>query len=89
MARELEMSLGKANYCVRALLGKGFVKIRNFRRSTNKHGYVYLLTPAGVAAKAELTRDFLVWKRAEYDELRLEIERLQRDAAKTTETEAT
>jgi EPS-associated MarR family transcriptional regulator len=79
MARELGVSLGKANYCLHALLGKGFVKIQNFRRSTNKRGYVYLLTPEGVAAKAELTRQFLARKREEYDELRLEIERLERE----------
>lgn len=79
MARELGMSLGKANYCLRALLGKGFVKVHNFRNSPNKRGYAYLLTPKGVAAKADLTRHFLARKREEYDILRLEIERLQRE----------
>jgi EPS-associated MarR family transcriptional regulator len=82
MSRELGVSLGKANYCLRALLSKGFVKVQNFRNSTNKRGYVYLLTPEGVAAKASLTRDFLVRKREEYDALRLEIERLQRESEK-------
>jgi EPS-associated MarR family transcriptional regulator len=77
LASALGMSLGKANYVVRALLGKGFVKIKKFRHSRNKSGYAYLLTPEGVAAKAELTRHFLARKMAEYDELRLEIERLQ------------
>ena len=77
MARELGVSLGKTHYCLRALLGKGFVKVQNFRHSTNKRGYVYLLTPEGVAAKADLTRDFLLRKRQEYDALRLEIERLE------------
>jgi len=71
------MSLGKANYLLQALLAKGFVKVQNFRNSSNKRGYVYLLTPAGVAAKAELTRHFLVLKTAEYNALRLEIERLR------------
>lgn len=80
MAREMGVSLGKANYCLRALLGKGFVKAQNFRRSTHKRGYVYLLTPEGVAAKARLTRHFLERKREEYDALRLEIERLQRES---------
>ena len=74
------VSLGKTNYCVRALLGKGFVKVQNFRNSTHKRGYVYLLTPEGVAAKASLTRHFLARKREEYDALRLEIERLQRES---------
>lgn len=71
------MSLGKANYVLRALLGKGFVKVQNFRNSSNKRAYAYLLTPEGVAAKAELTRQFLARKLEEYDALRLEIERLQ------------
>lgn len=77
IARELGMSLGKANYCLRALLAKGFVKIHNFRNSTNKRAYAYLLTPEGVVAKAELTRHFLARKIEEYDALRLEIERLR------------
>ncbi len=77
MARELGMSVGKANYLLRALLAKGFVKIQNFRNSSNKRGYAYLLTPEGVAAKTELTRRFLAQKIEEYDALRLEIERLR------------
>lgn len=77
MAIELGMSLGKANYVLRALLGKGFVKVRNFRNSSNKRSYAYLLTAEGVVAKAELTRRFLARKIEEYDALRLEIERLR------------
>jgi EPS-associated MarR family transcriptional regulator len=80
IAREMGVSLGKANYCLRALVGKGFVKVQNFRNSTNKRGYLYLLTPEGAAAKASLTRNFLVVKRAEYDALRLELEKLQRES---------
>src|SRR4051812_48754051 len=80
MAQELGVSLGKANYCLHALLEKGFVKIQNFRKSTAKRGYVYLLTAEGLSAKAKLTRDFLNIKREEYDALRLEIERLQRES---------
>jgi EPS-associated MarR family transcriptional regulator len=79
MAQALGVSVGKTNYCLRALLGKGFVKVQNFRRSTHKLGYVYLLTPEGVAAKAELTRAFLARKREEYEALRLEIQRLQQE----------
>jgi len=86
MARELGVSLGKTNYCLRALLGKGFVKAQNFRNSTNKRGYLYLVTPEGLAAKTDLTRKFLARKREEYDALRLEIERLQREGAGTAET---
>ena len=80
MARELGVSLGKTNYCLRALLGKGFVKVQNFRNSTNKRAYAYLLTSEGVAAKAALTRQFLARKRQEYDALKLEVERLQQES---------
>ena len=80
MAHELGMSLGKANYVLQALLAKGFLKIQNFRSSGNKRGYAYLLTPKGVAAKAELTKHFLARKMEEYDALRLEIERLQAES---------
>lgn len=83
MAHEMGVSVGKANYCMRALVGKGFVKVRNFRNSPNKRGYVYLLTPEGMAAKADLTRRFLEVKRAEFDALRLEIEELQRESGTT------
>jgi MarR family transcriptional regulator, temperature-dependent positive regulator of motility len=85
MAREMGVSLGKANYCLRALIGKGFVKVQNFRNSTNKRAYLYLLTPDGVAAKANLTRDFLARKREEYDALRLEVERLQQESESAVE----
>ncbi len=81
VAHELGMSLGKANYVLRALLDKGLVKVQNFRNSQNKRGYAYLLTPEGVAAKAELTRAFLERKIEEYDALRLEIERLKAESA--------
>lgn len=88
MAREMGVSLGKANYCLRALVHKGFVKVQNFRNSANKRAYVYLLTPDGVAAKASLTRDFLARKREEYDALRLELERLQRESESAAEKAA-
>ena len=75
------MSLGKANYVLRALLGKGLVKAQNFRNSSNKRGYAYILTPDGLSVKAELTRRFLAVKIAEYDALRLDIERLRMESA--------
>ena len=74
------VSLGKANYCLRALIAKGFVKAKNYRKSGNKLAYLYLLTPAGVAAKAELTRQFLARKVKEYEVLRQEIEGLERES---------
>jgi EPS-associated MarR family transcriptional regulator len=79
VAAELGMSLGKANYLFKALLDKGFLKIQNFRNSSNKRAYAYLLTPEGVAAKADLTRKFLARKIVEYDALKLEIERLRQE----------
>ena len=86
MAQELGMSLGKANYVLKALLAKGFVKAQNFRNSTSKRSYAYLITPEGVSAKADLTRQFLARKIAEYDSLKLEIEQLNNESDKTVET---
>lgn len=77
VANSLGMSLGKVNYCIKALMEKGFVKAENYRNSSNKLAYFYLLTPSGITAKAELTRQFLARKMREYDELKLEIERLR------------
>lgn len=79
VAVSLGMSLGKVNYCLQALIQKGFVKAENYRNSSNKLAYFYLLTASGIAAKADLTRKFLSRKMKEYDELRLEIERLQHE----------
>ena len=76
MADALGVSLGKANYCLRALLDKGLIKMQNFRNSQNKRAYAYLLTPAGIAARAELTLRFLQVKIAEYESLKQEIEAL-------------
>ena len=77
LAEALGVSLGKTNYCLKALMGKGLVKMRNFKNSQKKVSYAYLLTPAGVAEKAELTARFLKMKMAEYEQLRQEIELLQ------------
>lgn len=79
LSQALGVSLGKTNYCIRALLDKGLIKMQNFRNSDNKLAYAYLLTPAGVAAKADLTRRFLQFKLQEYEHLRREIEQLQRE----------
>src|SRR4026209_77343 len=80
VASSLGMSLGKANYCLRALMEKGFVKVENYRNSTNKLAYFYLLTPSGVSAKSEMTRQFLTRKMREYEELRAEIEQLKQES---------
>jgi EPS-associated MarR family transcriptional regulator len=73
-AEALGVSLGKANYCFRALMQKGWVKARNFRNSKNKIGYVYLLTPQGIEEKMRVTRRFLDRKLREYDSLVVELE---------------
>ena len=80
VAHALGMSLGKANYVLKALLNNGLVKVRNFRNSQNKRGYAYLLTPEGLVTKAELSRRFLARKIAECEALRLEIELLQEES---------
>ena len=81
LAQALGVSLGKANYCLRALVDRGWVKVRNFRANPNKLAYAYLLTPAGLDGKARLTVRFLKRKLDEYDLLRAEIEQLRREAA--------
>jgi len=77
LADALGVSLGKANYCLKALLDKGFIKMQSFRKSPNKLAYAYLLTPGGIAEKAGLTVRFLARKVAEYESLTLEIEALK------------
>src|SRR5690606_32719323 len=83
LSQALGISLGKTNYCMRALLDKGLIKMQNFRNNDNKFGYAYLLTPAGIATKAELTRNFLKIKIREYEVLRQEIEQLKTEASRT------
>ena len=77
IAEELGVSLGKANYCLKALMNKGHIKAQNFKNSRNKTAYLYLLTPKGVKAKTRITVACLQRKIAEYEELRDEIENLQ------------
>ena len=73
MARELGFSLGKLNYCLKALKAKGLIKIKNFKRNPNKLNYAYILTPKGVTEKTKLTINFMKRKMKEYDELKKEI----------------
>lgn len=77
LARALGISLGGLNYCLQALLDKGWVKIHNFQNSKRKLAYAYLLTPTGIAEKAALTGRFLMRKMREYEALKAEIESLQ------------
>lgn len=77
LAYTLGVSVGKINFCMQALVSKGWVKINNFRRSDNKLAYAYLLTPGGVVAKAAMTREFLERKEQEFETLQQEIQRLR------------
>lgn len=79
LARALGVSLGKVNYCIRALIEKGWLKMRNFRNSSNKSAYAYVLTPFGIDEKVRVTYAFLKRKVAEYDTLAQEIETLTRE----------
>ena len=75
--------MGKTNYCLKALLGKGFIKMQRFQKSSNKLAYAYLLTPVGITEKAGLTMRFLAHKVAEFESLTLEIEALKSEANQT------
>jgi EPS-associated MarR family transcriptional regulator len=77
LAERMGVSVGKVNYCLRAMVDKGWVKANNFRRSDNKLAYVYLLTPTGASAKLRLTRDFLARKEQEFERLQHEIAALR------------
>ena len=79
LARRLGISLGKVNFCLKALIAKGCLKVNNFRSNENKLAYAYLLTPHGVEQKARMTVEFLQIKTREYERLRMEIEELRRD----------
>jgi len=75
LAAELNFSLGKLNYCLRALRAKGLIKIQNFKKNKKKIGYFYMITPKGISAKTKLTLRFMKRKMQEYDELKQEIEK--------------
>ena len=79
LSRELGLSLGKLNYCLKSLVDKGWVKIENFTHSKNKQRYIYLVTPQGIFEKARMTREFLNRKIKEYEALRLEIDLLKNE----------
>ena len=77
LAQKLGISVGGLNYCLNALIDKGFVKVSNFQQSKNKFKYVYLLTPKGISEKVSMTSRFLKRKMDEYDALKGEIESLK------------
>ena len=74
-AEELDLSLGKLNYCLKELKKKGFIKINNFRNSKNKLKYAYILTPRGLSEKTKVTINFMKLKMKEYDELKKELKK--------------
>jgi len=75
LAEELGFSLGKLNYCLKALKSKGLIKIDNFRKNPNKINYIYVLTPKGISEKTKLTINFMKRKMQEYDELKTELKK--------------
>jgi EPS-associated MarR family transcriptional regulator len=87
IAERLGLSTSGLNYCLKALIDKGLVKMQNFSQSKNKFGYVYLLTPSGMAQKAALTSRFLKRKMQEYEALKAEIDALQAEAGRASSVE--
>jgi EPS-associated MarR family transcriptional regulator len=83
LATELGISVGKANFCLQALIEKGLIKANNFKNSSNKKAYMYLLTRRGIEEKAKITAQFLVRKVAEYEALEKEIEQLRQYVEKS------
>jgi len=82
LSQEMEVSLGKINYCMKKLIEKGSIKLSSFSHNPNKVGYAYLLTPKGLEEKARLTLSFLKIKMEEYEMLKDEISKLKQDAEK-------
>ena len=77
LAKGTGLSLGKLNYCLKALKEKGLVKIKNFHKNPNKIGYIYILTPKGVSVKTRLTINFMKKKMKEYDQLKMELDKIK------------
>ena len=75
LADDLKFSLGKLNYCIKALKKKGLIKIENFKKNPKKINYIYILTPKGISEKTKLTINFMKRKMKEYDELKKELKR--------------
>ena len=84
LSREMCVSLGKVNYCIKKLTEKGLIKLSNFTNNQNKIGYVYILTPGGIEEKSRLTFSFLKRKIVEYEVLKKEINTLQLESEEMT-----
>ncbi len=89
LAGNLEVSLGRVNYCIQALIEKGLIKANNFRNNHNKLAYSYLLTPSGIEEKARMTVEFLQIKLNEHKNLEGEIEELQSEVNRLNSVEST
>ena len=79
LANDLGFSLGKLNYCLKALKEKGLIKLKNFKENNNKLGYVYILTPTGISQKMQLTVNYMKLKMQEYDQLKKEYQKLKKN----------
>ena len=88
LAEQLGVSLGKVNYCLKALMGRGLIKARNFKNSDHKRAYLYVLTPAGIENKAKITVGFLHRKMEEFEQLKTEIRELQQAVDNNGNTES-
>ena len=78
LANELNLSLGKVNYCIKALKNKGLIKINNFKKNPNKINYIYVLTPKGIKQKTKLTIDFMNRKMKAYEDLKKELKNINK-----------
>ena len=79
LSRKLGLSLGSVNYVVSSLVDAGYIRAKRFKNSKNKMAYMYILTPAGIKSKIQLSRDFLKRKLDEYEMLKMEIDELKKD----------
>jgi EPS-associated MarR family transcriptional regulator len=84
LAKEMGISLGKTNYCLKGLMDKGWLKARNFKNSNNKIAYAYVLTPKGLREKTEITARYLKRKAREFEILKSEIEKLRREVSENS-----
>jgi len=80
IAKALGISLGKTNYCLKAIIERGWVKVTNFKNSLDKKAYAYFLTPRGLEEKSKVTLRFLKYKQDEYNLLQIEIAELRKEA---------
>ena len=84
LAQKLEVSLGKVNFLINALIDKGIIEAKNFKNAKKKLAYMYLLTPHGIKVKIELTHKFMIWKINEYEKLKKEIEAFEKGIPEMT-----